>query len=158
MKKLVLIFILIVSIFVTGCGKDKIITQVQKFQFEPTYTVGAMDGSTFDLKTGLDSVAYIAAINEAMYTDDPQATIQSRKLFIKVMENTKKALLDSNKYTWAYMEDMKVVEIVSTEKYNRNFWMHISVGLYDGKVKIHPKGMSFEFFGEFINLSDLKSE
>lgn len=53
-KKLLLTFILIPSIFVTGCEKNKTITQVQKFQFEIIYIVG----STFDLKTGLDAVAY----------------------------------------------------------------------------------------------------
>lgn len=159
MKKLILALLL--TLTVIGCGgtpESKTIKAVQNFKFDKPYEVNYIDGSTFDIETGLDAVAYIAAINEAMYTDDPQTTIQSRKLFSQVLEKSKKNILDTTKYTWTYIEDMKVIEIVSTEKYNRNFWMHISVGLYDGKVKIHPKGMSFEFFGEFINLSDLKSK
>lgn len=60
MKKLLLVLLLIFTVI--GCGKDNTVTKVQKFQFDKPYVVSYIDGSTFDINTGLDAVAYVAAL------------------------------------------------------------------------------------------------
>lgn len=159
MKKLILALLL--TLTVIGCGgtsESKTIKAVQNFKFDKPYEVNYIDGSTFDIETGLDAVAYVAALNEVIYVENPEKYINSNKEFAKLYKETKKTILDPKKYTWTYNEDFSTLEIISTEDYNRNFWMNITVGKDNNKVRIHPKGIGFDFYGEHAKLSDFGAE
>lgn len=156
MKKLILILLLLISLIGCGAGSSPV-KEIQKCKYN-TYTVYYVDGSTFDLNTGLDAVLYAATINEIFYTEDPSIYTNSRKNFEKLMADVRKKLTNDKYYKWEIKDigGVETLEVTTVDSYKKNFFLNASVGKdAEGKLRIHPKGISFDFMGELTSFKEL---